>query len=148
MHRQISKSNANKNNLLFHKFIVNSTFLVHDLGVSIENLGRSFFAYAIFLSFTRGKEEAEFSHQLSVQKFRQVQATVLYFFFFPLSSFLYALIQYIPRTHTRTHQKSVVCILLQCDCRYIIIRGIAIDLPVYLENNLLRIRHDSNKYHT
>lgn len=124
------------------------------LEVSIENLGRSLshicdIVIFFFHAWQRGSRY-EFSHQLSVQKFRQVQATVLHFFF-PLSSFLYALIQYMLRTHTRTRRKSVVCILLQCNCRYIIIRGIArdaIDLPVYLENNLLRIRHDSNKYHT
>lgn len=128
----------------------------HFFKVSIENFGRSFFAYAMFFFLSRvvkRKPIRIFSSIIcsEIPPSTSTEATVLHFFSFPLSSFLYALIQYIPRTHTRTHRKSVVCILLQCDCHYIIIRGIArnaIDLPVYLENNLLRIRHDLNKYHT
>lgn len=134
---------------------MNSTFFLCTILEFLlrTSIGFSHTRYSFFFHAWQRGSRYEFSHQLSVQKFRQVQATVLHFF--PLSFFLYVLIQYIPRTHTRTHRKSVVCIFLQCNCRYnynyIIIHGIArdaIDLPFYLENNLLRIRHDSNKYHT
>lgn len=93
---------------------------VHDLKVSIRNFDRLSLAQTRYLSFsnffffvlTRGEERHstrdEFSHQLSAQKFRQVQATVLHFPYIPLSSLLYLYNTYRARTLALIENQSYV----------------------------------------
>lgn len=74
--------------------MANSTFLVFlgfDLGVSIENFGRSFFTCAIFFfffSFTRGKEEADTNFLINYLFRNSAKYKLLYF---TSSSFLFHL---------------------------------------------------------